>query len=127
MATLLSYSIGSSHGVTLLLSSRPFLGLLVGRNRSIGASRRHLISRAQTHSSGTADFQRDGWEMTQSGERREWQRPDLHIVLVQPQIPQNAGNVSRTCAATAVSLHLVGPLGFELDSKKLKRAGESLL
>lgn len=53
----------------------------------------------------------------------DWQRNDLHVVLVHPQIPQNAGNVARTCAATAVALHLVGPLGFEIDSKKLKRAG----
>ena len=52
-----------------------------------------------------------------------WQRPDLHLVLVNPQIPQNTGNAARTCAATAVALHLVGPLGFELDSAKLKRAG----
>lgn len=44
-------------------------------------------------------------------------------MLVHPQIPQNAGNVARTCAATGVPLHLVGPLGFEVDDKKLKRAG----
>jgi hypothetical protein len=54
---------------------------------------------------------------------QDWQRPDLHLVLVNPQIPQNTGNAARTCAATAVALHLVGPLGFELDSAKLKRAG----
>ena len=87
--------------------------------------------------------------MTGAGSRREWQRADLHVVLVHPQarsgggrggagggqlvahrsttpppqIPQNAGNVSRTCAATEVALHLVAPLGFELDDRKLKRAG----
>jgi hypothetical protein len=56
--------------------------------------------------------------------RDDWQhRPDLNLVLVHPQIPQNAGNVARTCAATRVALHLVEPLGFELDDKKLKRAG----
>lgn len=49
---------------------------------------------------------------------KDWQRSDLHVVLVHPQIPQNAGNVSRTCAATSVSLHLVGPLGFDIDSRK---------
>ena len=49
---------------------------------------------------------------------KDWQRSDLHVVLVHPQIPQNAGNVSRTCAATSVALHLVGPLGFDIDSKK---------
>ena len=47
----------------------------------------------------------------------------LNIVLVEPQIPQNTGNIARTCAATGARLHLVGPLGFSLDSAKLKRAG----
>jgi len=47
----------------------------------------------------------------------------LHIVLVEPRIPQNTGNIARTCAATGASLHLVGPMGFEIDDKKLKRAG----
>ena len=47
----------------------------------------------------------------------------LNIVLVEPQIPQNAGNVARTCAATGARLHLVGPMGFATDDSKLKRAG----
>ena len=47
----------------------------------------------------------------------------LNIVLVEPQIPQNTGNISRTCAATGARLHLVGPMGFTVDDKKLKRAG----
>lgn len=47
----------------------------------------------------------------------------LNIVMVEPEIPQNTGNVARTCAATGASLHLVKPLGFEIDDKKLKRAG----
>lgn len=47
----------------------------------------------------------------------------LNIVLVEPQIPQNTGNIARTCAATGAKLHLVGPMGFVLDDKKLKRAG----
>ena len=47
----------------------------------------------------------------------------LNIVLVEPQIPQNTGNVARTCAATGARLHLVGPMGFGIDDKKLKRAG----
>ncbi|MDD2954678.1 MAG: tRNA (cytidine(34)-2'-O)-methyltransferase [Oscillospiraceae bacterium] len=47
----------------------------------------------------------------------------LNIVLVEPQIPQNTGNIARTCAATGARLHLVGPLGFVIDDKKLKRAG----
>lgn len=47
----------------------------------------------------------------------------FHIVLVEPEIPQNAGNIARTCAATGCVLHLVKPLGFELSDKYLKRAG----
>ena len=47
----------------------------------------------------------------------------LNIVLVEPQIPQNTGNVARTCAATGARLHLVGPMAFKIDDKKLKRAG----
>ena len=46
-----------------------------------------------------------------------------HIVLVEPEIPQNAGNIARTCAATGCVLHLVKPLGFEISDKYLKRAG----
>ncbi|MSR88598.1 MAG: tRNA (cytidine(34)-2'-O)-methyltransferase [Candidatus Margulisbacteria bacterium] len=45
------------------------------------------------------------------------------IVLVEPQIPQNTGNIARLCAATGATLHLVGTLGFSLDDKYLKRAG----
>ena len=48
---------------------------------------------------------------------------DINIVLVEPQIPQNTGNIARTCAATGASLHLVKPMGFTVDDKKLKRAG----
>ena len=47
----------------------------------------------------------------------------LNIVMVEPEIPQNTGNVARTCAATGARLHLVGPMGFTIDDKKLKRAG----
>ena len=47
----------------------------------------------------------------------------LNIVLVSPQIPQNTGNVARTCAATGARLHLVRPMGFTVDDRKLKRAG----
>lgn len=49
--------------------------------------------------------------------------PVLNIVMVEPEIPQNTGNVARTCAATGSRLHLVGPMGFAVDDKKLKRAG----
>ena len=47
----------------------------------------------------------------------------FNIVLVEPQIPQNTGNIARTCAATGSKLHIVKPMGFEIDDKKLKRAG----
>lgn len=47
----------------------------------------------------------------------------LNIVLVSPAIPQNTGNIARTCAATGAALHLVEPLGFEITDKNLKRAG----
>jgi len=47
----------------------------------------------------------------------------MHIVLVNPEIPQNTGNIARTCAATGCILHLIKPLGFSLEDKYLKRAG----
>lgn len=47
----------------------------------------------------------------------------INIVLVEPQIPQNTGNIARTCAATGARLHLVEPMGFKIDDAKLKRAG----
>ncbi|KFZ42989.1 tRNA (uridine(34)/cytosine(34)/5-carboxymethylaminomethyluridine(34)-2'-O)-methyltransferase TrmL [Anoxybacillus sp. KU2-6(11)] len=47
----------------------------------------------------------------------------LHVVLYQPEIPANTGNIARTCAATGTSLHLIRPLGFSTDDKMLKRAG----
>ena len=47
----------------------------------------------------------------------------LNIVLIEPEIPQNTGNIARTCAAVGARLHLVEPLGFKIDDAKLKRAG----
>jgi tRNA (cytidine/uridine-2'-O-)-methyltransferase len=47
----------------------------------------------------------------------------MHVVLVEPEIPPNTGNVARLCAATRTKLHLIEPLGFQLDDKQLKRAG----
>ncbi|AFZ12253.1 RNA methyltransferase, TrmH family, group 2 [Crinalium epipsammum PCC 9333] len=47
----------------------------------------------------------------------------VRVVLVNPQIPPNTGNIARTCAATCTELHLVGPLGFEISDRYLKRAG----
>ncbi|MGR2783888.1 tRNA (cytidine(34)-2'-O)-methyltransferase, partial [Bacillus subtilis] len=47
----------------------------------------------------------------------------LHVVLYQPEIPANTGNIARTCAATNTTLHLIRPLGFSTDDKMLKRAG----
>ena len=48
---------------------------------------------------------------------------NVNIVLLEPEIPQNTGNIARTCAATGAALHLIKPLGFEIDDRKLKRAG----
>ncbi|MBQ6625628.1 MAG: tRNA (cytidine(34)-2'-O)-methyltransferase [Clostridia bacterium] len=47
----------------------------------------------------------------------------LNIVMVEPEIPQNMGNVARTCAVTGARLHIIEPMGFKIDDKKLKRAG----
>jgi tRNA (cytidine/uridine-2'-O-)-methyltransferase len=49
--------------------------------------------------------------------------PDFHVVLVAPEIPQNTGTTARLCAATGTRLHLVGPLGFSLEDRYLRRAG----
>ena len=49
--------------------------------------------------------------------------PHIHIVLHEPEIPQNTGNISRTCAVTGAALHLIKPLGFEITDARLKRAG----
>jgi len=49
--------------------------------------------------------------------------PPLNVVLVEPEIPPNTGNIGRLCVATASRLHLVEPLGFDLDEKSLRRAG----
>ena len=46
-----------------------------------------------------------------------------HIVLFEPRIPQNTGNIARTCAATNSPLHIIRPMGFPIDDKKMKRAG----
>ncbi|MDE6751842.1 MAG: tRNA (uridine(34)/cytosine(34)/5-carboxymethylaminomethyluridine(34)-2'-O)-methyltransferase TrmL [Eubacterium sp.] len=47
----------------------------------------------------------------------------LNVVLIEPEIPQNTGNISRTCAATGARLHLVGPMGFHITDKQVRRAG----
>jgi len=47
----------------------------------------------------------------------------IHIVLVEPEIPQNCGNIARTCAATGSTLHLIRPLGFDISEKAVRRAG----
>jgi len=49
--------------------------------------------------------------------------PRFHIVLIEPEIPPNTGNIARLCGATGTTLHLVGKLGFSIDDKQLKRAG----
>lgn len=59
---------------------------------------------------GAAEKERDGESL-------------FHVVLVEPEIPANTGNISRTCALTGTKLHLVEPLGFSIDDRMLKRAG----
>ncbi len=53
----------------------------------------------------------------------DWPKEPFHIVLVEPMIPPNTGNIARLCAATGTILHLVGPLGFDISDKQLRRAG----
>mmetsp|Transcript_65878 Transcript_65878/g.208501 ORF Transcript_65878/g.208501 Transcript_65878/m.208501 type:complete len:269 (-) Transcript_65878:34-840(-) len=68
----------------------------------------------------------DGWTLESTGMEAPGgrnHRPDLNVVLVTPEIPGNTGSVARSCAATAVGMHLIEPLGFEIDDTKLKRAG----
>jgi len=52
-----------------------------------------------------------------------WPDPPLQVVLVEPEIPPNTGNIARTCAATGTRLHLVHPLGFDISDKQVRRAG----
>lgn len=52
-----------------------------------------------------------------------WPERPLHVVLFEPDIPQNTGNIARLCAGTAMPLHLIEPLGFQLTDKAMKRAG----
>lgn len=56
-------------------------------------------------------------------EHRVIDNPALHVVLYQPEIPANTGNIARLCGAAEVRLHLIHPLGFRVDDKHLKRAG----
>jgi tRNA (cytidine/uridine-2'-O-)-methyltransferase len=56
-------------------------------------------------------------------EHRVIKNPALHVVLYQPEIPANTGNIARLCGAAQVRLHLIHPLGFRVDDKHLKRAG----
>ena len=56
-------------------------------------------------------------------EHKRIQNPDLHVVLYQPEIPANTGNIARLCGAAEVCLHLIHPLGFKVDDKHLRRAG----
>ena len=88
-------------------------------NPAFGASTTHAsFSTRQCSSAGD----KTPPVLVEDGSRFTWQREDLAVVLIEPKIPQNSGNVSRTCAATKVPLHLVAP-AFQLDDKKLKRAG----
>ena len=52
---------------------------------------------------------------------------NINIVLVEPEIPQNTGNIARTCAATGAALHLIEPMGFKIDNAKLKRDFDGII
>lgn len=66
---------------------------------------------------------RNEWYNKQRIRKTEVNTLALHVVLYQPEIPANTGNIARTCAATDTTLHLIRPLGFSTDDKMLKRAG----
>ncbi len=61
--------------------------------------------------------------MTLNNKIEDEERMDLNVVLVEPEIPQNTGNIARTCAATGAKLHIVKPMGFSINDRHLKRAG----
>ncbi len=61
--------------------------------------------------------------MTKNNHETPWPDTPFHVVLVEPEIPPNTGNIARTCAATGAVLHLVKPLGFSIDDAHVKRAG----
>ena len=61
--------------------------------------------------------------MADIARRVKKEKRDINIVLIEPEIPQNTGNIARTCAATGAALHLIEPMGFRVDDAKLKRAG----
>lgn len=61
--------------------------------------------------------------LKQSGESCLERNGIVNIVLFEPEIPQNTGNIGRTCVATGTKLHLIGPMGFRIDEKSVKRAG----
>lgn len=71
-----------------------------------------MVRAAPAHAAGRVIYIQEAGEL-----------PILNIVLVEPQIPQNTGNVARTCACTGARLHLVQPMGFTVTDAKLKRAG----
>jgi len=65
----------------------------------------------------------DGRDLSPPNRSLSHSRGTLGVLLYQPEIPQNTGNIARTCAATHTTLYLVGPLGFQITDRQLKRAG----
>ncbi|CAL8471777.1 g11319 [Coccomyxa elongata] len=102
--------------------SRSWVSRILTRKRTSYFLRR-CPSRSSTSSAGSQPDETFLAKELQTGSKISWLRKDLSVVLVNPQIPQNTGTIARTCAATGVGLHLVGPLGFEIDNSRLKRAG----
>lgn len=102
--------------------SRSWVLSILTRKRS-SYSLRRCSSRSSISFAGIQPDETYLAKELQTGSKTNWLRKDVSVVLVNPQIPQNTGTIARTCAATGVGLHLVGPLGFEIDNSRLKRAG----
>lgn len=106
------------HAVAVPLgSTSKTVHLAAGQTRSLTCSR--IICNASKDQETTIDKEQGG----PSVDDKVSNLSGLRVVLVHPQIPGNTGTIARTCAATATPLHLVAPLGFDIDDKAVKRAG----
>ena len=68
-------------------------------------------------------MERLGYDFQKSPAKKEGARPVIDIILLEPEIPMNTGNIARTCACTGARLHLIKPLGFDISDRAVKRAG----
>ena len=98
------------------------------RARFLRTAYYHLSDRFESDDAGRFYLNLQGsplsaWRLTRIKRLMQLDEPNLHIVLVRPEIPQNTGSIARLAAAIKARLHLVGPLGFSLEDRYLKRAG----